>query len=1376
MALLLAFWQRPWGIYSDTRIEMVTNPGLLLSRASQVWTSTIDLGHIQASQFVGYLFPMAPFYVAGDLLGIPPFVVQRLWIGLLLAIAAWGVVRLIEVLRPSTGRAALIIAGLLYISSPFVTVSVVNATIWLVPYALLPWMLLITHKALVNPKSWRAPALLALLVAASATAVTPLFWLLLAVALLAIFEAATWAGVRALLQFIWRAGLLSCLLSLWWIVPVVIQAKYGTDYLTFTEHPETILNTPSASESLRLLGFWPTYWGGTISSAPKIPSVISYLFSAPTIAATFLVPALAVVALAIMRTWRYASYFGLLLAFAVAAMSLGFPQDSAYGRLMTDLLYGSGALQFLRTTYKAAPLAALSISVLAGITVGTGLERLSQLKGGRPWLPPPKRAFRLGVVFVVGLVALWGRPLWFGNAMDSTSVFSAVPSAWTSALEQAQKVTPANTRIALIPGDQATSYTWARTEDSIAPGLSERPVLVRQSVRAASPQAAQLVESVDSLIQEGRLTPGQLRPLLQLMGVGRVLVGSDTSASYSATIDPARVAISLATQPGFKKPAATFGPKALFQSPFDRGAVSILLPQVRAYASPKPAYPGINRVHSITAPKIVDGDADGIVTLAGVGALNPRRASFYAADLNRSGLRKMLTSSPTLAFTDSNRRRGTLPAELSANTGYTLQENEVLDRRFPDYRPFGLTGAETRTVAVYSGLRALESPNGPGYGLFPEHRPFAALDGDVATSWITDEDDLARRYMQLRFAKPMAIKSLRIHPHVDQSGSTLRAYLSVDGSAEQTINMRRGWNNVPINSPRVTSLRVRVPGVSGMFGMNRAGIDELSIPGLRVNEALRLPTRLASLAAGQDLSKAAMEIAVDRGTADFPGRVGNPTGPPFALDPADMTDAEREIRRIATLPEGRRFSASGWGAVAPSTADSTIDQLAGVPSTNRYDSSGRFEGVPLNRASSAFDGDAATSWVAEYNTSRAPWIQWVGDRSVRFSRIRISFALGRYVTPTRVVVDTSSERFDLPVKRGGVVVLPRSVVTNKVRITPRRLRKFWQSAHNVRAIAVSSIQIPGVPVVRPRRSGRLESGCPAVRVSAGGQQISASLHGTFKDLDTGSPLRVLGCGAKRTLGLKRGSNLVIAKPGPIFTLDSLLLKAAAPVSSVTGGEAAATLASNGSVKLNGGGWLVLGQSYSRGWKAWCSGDAGVEHELGPPVQIDGYANGWPITGSTCRSARFEFAPQQYANVGYWISGLSVAALMLMALLGLVRDRLTRAARARSRDSHENLSRHRVGDTENKLAAAPPSGTGDRAPPEWSSLVVAVALYWIAFAAIVLIVLGYTVANNQAWPILYPSYPLDRSAGHWIAVVAILAVGAASLMNLIAQARRRPGRD
>ena len=99
VSFAIAFWQRPWGVYSDTRIEMVTNPGLLLSRVSQIWTSTVDLGHIQASQFVGYLFPMAPFFAGGDAVGLPLVVVQRLWIGLFLAIAAWGVVRLIEALR-----------------------------------------------------------------------------------------------------------------------------------------------------------------------------------------------------------------------------------------------------------------------------------------------------------------------------------------------------------------------------------------------------------------------------------------------------------------------------------------------------------------------------------------------------------------------------------------------------------------------------------------------------------------------------------------------------------------------------------------------------------------------------------------------------------------------------------------------------------------------------------------------------------------------------------------------------------------------------------------------------------------------------------------------------------------------------------------------------------------------------------------------------------------------------------------------------------------------------------------------------------------------------------------------------------------------------
>ena len=103
------------------------------------------------------------------------------------------------------------------------------------------------------------------------------------------------------------------------------------------------------------------------------------------------------------------------------------------------------------------------------------------------------------------------------------------------------------------------------------------------------------------------------------MGVGRVLIGSDASPRLSDTLDAARTAVELQAQPGFEKPAATFGPNLIFSAPGDRGAALAKLPQVRAYAAPKPAYPRISRVHSAKSPTVVDGDADGGKAQVGFG-------------------------------------------------------------------------------------------------------------------------------------------------------------------------------------------------------------------------------------------------------------------------------------------------------------------------------------------------------------------------------------------------------------------------------------------------------------------------------------------------------------------------------------------------------------------------------------------------------------------------------------------------------------------------------------------------------------------------------------------------------------------------------------
>src|SRR5436190_23557220 len=94
----LAFAQRAGDTVADTRLELSVDPGLFLHRVASIWSATTDLGHVQSGQFTGYLFPMAPWFAAGDALGVPMWIVQRLWFGTLLLLAGWGVLRLMEAL------------------------------------------------------------------------------------------------------------------------------------------------------------------------------------------------------------------------------------------------------------------------------------------------------------------------------------------------------------------------------------------------------------------------------------------------------------------------------------------------------------------------------------------------------------------------------------------------------------------------------------------------------------------------------------------------------------------------------------------------------------------------------------------------------------------------------------------------------------------------------------------------------------------------------------------------------------------------------------------------------------------------------------------------------------------------------------------------------------------------------------------------------------------------------------------------------------------------------------------------------------------------------------------------------------------------------
>ena len=344
-----------------------------LGDVAAAWSPTEDLGHVQGGQYGGYLFPMGPFFALGRLIGLEPWLVQRLWLGTVLAFAAWGTVRLLDALLGRRGVAQ-VLAGALMLLNPYVAVFTARTSVTLLGYAALPWLLLCVHRGLRRPRSWWWPAAFALAVACTGGGVNAAVtaWVLLGPVLLALYEwlsRETW--LRRVLSFGWRTALLTALGAIWWVVPTLVQARYGVDFLRFTEQPGTIWSTTSLPESLRLMGYWISYlgvgYGGRLR--PLFGDGDVLLFSWPVVIAGLLVPALALTSFAVARRSRHGAFFLALALVGVVAMVAGFPEGTPLRRAMNFTYNHVTPLQFLRTTYKAGPLLALGIACLAGLGV-----------------------------------------------------------------------------------------------------------------------------------------------------------------------------------------------------------------------------------------------------------------------------------------------------------------------------------------------------------------------------------------------------------------------------------------------------------------------------------------------------------------------------------------------------------------------------------------------------------------------------------------------------------------------------------------------------------------------------------------------------------------------------------------------------------------------------------------------------------------------------------------------------------------------------------------------------------------------------------------------------------------------------------------------
>jgi len=1262
LAYMVALWQRPGTATSDTKIDLHVNPGELLERVFSVWTPTNDLGAVHSSQYTGYLWPTGPFFALLDWIGVSPWLAHRLWLGTLLALAAWGMLKLMDAFVGRPRGPAHLVAAAFYAFNPYTTVFTFRTTAILLGFVALPWLLVIVLggvRAVRDAQGWRdwrgwwGAAAFALVVTSAGGGINGavLGWMLVGPLVLLVYEVVVRAvGGRDALRFLARAAGLSLVASLWWIVPLVVHARYGVDFLQYTEGPRAIWNTNSATEVLRLMAYWTSYasigFHGTERALFSEEGTM--LFNPFVVAASLLLPALAVAGFVWSRRWRYGPFFMLILLVGVTIEVAGFPSGTPVRHAMEWVYHDLPLLRFMRTTQKAAPLVGVGVAGLLGIAAQLAWDRV------RGWSPGRGRlALAGGSLVVAALIALQALPLTRGTAPDKQITWDRIPAAWTDAGRDLDRDLPRNSRAMVLPGQIFAFYTWGGTVDSIMPKVTKRPVAVRYETPYAEAHASDLLTTVDGLVQQQRLFPGQLKPLLGLMGVRAVITGSDDDIARSGAVDPAIAAEGLDAQ-DLGAPARTYGPvRELPPAKGDIGAARPE-PEVRRYDLP-PGH-GLVQVMPTGPPTIVDGAAQGLAGLAAFGALPDGNPLLYAGDLTDAELQRYARGGAEVVVTDSNRRWSFLPTDTFQSHGRVLPESEPLDKNSASIEPFPDRGTDAQTVAVLHGATYLRAPEGGGPLPFPERSAIHAFDGDPTTLWAAARYLRPnRRWLEVGFKRPRDVPYVDLLPVHDWRG--IEREVDINGVRAK---LGPGTTRVRTNLHGVTRLRITLTRVdqpnSDLRGSG--GFREIGIPGVHVSETLRTPVVTARALAGRDLAHVALSYVFQRNTGDRPTKRDRATGSPLLELLPNRQDVEKQLDRTVFAPEERSFELDAWVQPSVDARDPELDRLAGLAGRDSFDSSSRFQNQARYRASSAFDLDPSTAWVSIWEPPSAPlpWISWRGERPLEINRLALGRAPGAIRRPTVVRLSWPGGATP-PLRVGpedGVVELPEPIRTRSFRLTV--LKSEWPAGANRRertgrAVGIGSITVPGLAPADPPRSGPLHAACGSVEVDVGARRVRLRPSGTVEELDAGQPLRAAGCDGPVAMG--RDIQRIRSLPGT-FSVDLLRMRSAAPEGLppergggqvVDPGQLHNSSLDGARVNLNGPSWLVLGQSYSVGWEATCDG-----RSLGEPRPINAFANGW-LAPAGCREVAFKFVPQGTAKLGYLISGLACLALLAFVLWG-----------------------------------------------------------------------------------------------------------------------------
>ncbi|WP_367323394.1 alpha-(1-_3)-arabinofuranosyltransferase family protein [Streptomyces sp. HUAS ZL42] len=1210
----------------DTKLGVTVDPGRFLSDLGQLWHDQGSFGGIQ-DQYVGYLWPMLPFYWLADLVRLPVWLAERLWLSLIVSVAFWGALRLTERLRVGSGGSRLL-AAVVYALWPVFTTVVGSTSAAALPGAFLPWVLLpltderYTARVAALRSALLVPFMGGVNAAATLASLLPVGLYLL--------SRPPGPRQRRLIAW-WVPGVIVA--TAWWWIPLLLLGVYGENFLPYVETARTTTETMSATESLRGAGNWVAYLHFGEAWLPAGWTVAS---SVVVIVCSALAAGLGLAGLARRdmpeRRWLVLTVVSVSL---VLLAGYGGAFGAPFHGVVQDWL--NGWLVPFRNIYKFQTGLALALVLGLAHLVGVAAES----RGARPVRGRRYAPLVAAVLVLPGL--MW--PYLNGSILNPGS-FQEIPKYWKATADRLKEYSP-DARALVVPATAHGIYTWGSPIDQPLDVVADSRWAQRDYVPFGTPGNRRAMDAVEQALMSGGEVPG-LADYLSRAGIYYVVVRGDLDPDQIGYVPTTTVKRTL-EQSGYRR-VWGFGPvmtggriangtplqvEGLY--PRER-AVEIYMP--RDTAVPHPRQAGLLPVADTAA---VSGGPEALLPLAS--GLRGR-ATVLTGD-NHPGL----GTPPLQIVGDGLRRADTRFGLVNANTSYTYTATE---RNAPDatqdpgekpHQILPAKGLDHQTVAQLRGARSVTASSS-GNWLFhlPQFDPVNAFDGNPDTAWTEGSPGSADgQWLRIAFTDdaydmpssfkvtPLpqeSVRSAATRVRVETEKGSRTSFLRPDGSA-QTVKAPPGgtsWMKLTI-----------VDSVARRSGLTGAGFSEIALPDVQVTRLLRLPT-------DADAADTAASVVSLHRTPDPTGL--SPTGTEAGLHRVFSTSAAGtyEVKASAVPVAGEALDELLY-TVAPdqatrvtATADSTADLGASLSARNLT------------------DGDLTTAWLA--GDRPTIHLRWQGKVAV--GEVVLAPAGGLSTRPTEVEISSPDGAAIAGVDENGATRFD-PITTDSLDITITKTAPL--TLHN--PVADEDLQLPVglteayVPALgeryrTPQPTGDRPFSLPCGRgplLAVDGELYRTAVKGTVRDLVERRAVEVTLCQEGRTdteLDLSTGEHRVESgDAGPLALTDVTLTHGTVSPPAQPGRDLRIRdwLGDRREVTVGAGAavYLTTYENHNDGWRATLNGK-----ELSP-VRLDGWQQGWRIPAGAGGTVKLSYEPATTYEAGLIGSGVGLALLLGLAL-------------------------------------------------------------------------------------------------------------------------------